>query len=80
MKSDHSCDTLGKSKKRQQLVEVERSVQSIVKGLRDAIGRGETEESDSNSEDELETPILDRIRDRMESCKGPLRRLFEGRQ
>ena len=64
----------------QQLAEEERPVQSIVKGLRDAIGRGDTEGSDSDSEDELETPILDRIRDRMENRKGPLRRLFEGRQ
>ena len=62
----------------QQLAEEERPVQSIVKGIRDVIGGGDSQESDS--EEEFETPILDRIRDRMENRRGPLRRLFEGRQ
>lgn len=52
-----------------QLADKERPLEGVAKGVRDAI-RGDQAGKESA------TPVLDRIRDRMEQRNGPLRRLF----
>ena len=57
------------------LAEEEQPVRSLLKGLQNSLN-GERATSD---DEELSTPVLDRMRERRQNRNGPLRRLFRGR-